>query len=282
MRSSLEKYGLRSALSGFARRSRRRATGSVGSSGRRSRAHLAKIPFCASLAMCRKDAEDGWGHTSEVRRARKEKANGARSGNCACSPRSRRVMLGSFSPRAGPSSSSCARLWTPWASLASTVASVWIKLRRARRTADRAAPGSSWRLLTQSEQPRSSPSFQGTARAEPATARRAKLTPRWELAMACMGRRRVPEARLLPRRQSDGGIVGFTSTSRQRALPSRSTRPRFANRPSRIETALLSQRVVFAHCTTPASGSSRIASSSARSRAADSPTPGLKPGGRLE
>ena len=32
--------------------------------------------------------------------------------------------------------------------------------------------------LTQTEQPRSSPSFQGTARAEPATARRAKLTPR--------------------------------------------------------------------------------------------------------
>ena len=50
-RGSLEKYGLRSALSGFARRSRRRATGSVGSSGRRGRARLAKTPFCASLAM---------------------------------------------------------------------------------------------------------------------------------------------------------------------------------------------------------------------------------------
>jgi hypothetical protein len=50
-RGLLEKYGLRSALSGFARRSRRRATGSVGSSDRRSRAHLAKTPFCASLAI---------------------------------------------------------------------------------------------------------------------------------------------------------------------------------------------------------------------------------------
>jgi hypothetical protein len=60
-RGSLVKYGLRSALSGFALRLRRRATGSVGSSGRRSRARLPKIPFCASLAMCRKDAEgDGW------------------------------------------------------------------------------------------------------------------------------------------------------------------------------------------------------------------------------
>ena len=50
-RGSLEKYGLRSGPSGFARRSRRRATGSVGSSGHRSRARLPKIPFCASLAV---------------------------------------------------------------------------------------------------------------------------------------------------------------------------------------------------------------------------------------
>jgi hypothetical protein len=50
MRNSLEKCGLRSALSGFARRSRRRAIGSAGSFGRRSRARLAKTPFCASLA----------------------------------------------------------------------------------------------------------------------------------------------------------------------------------------------------------------------------------------
>ena len=38
----------------FVRRSRRRAIGSAGSFGRRSRARLAKIPFCASLTMCRK------------------------------------------------------------------------------------------------------------------------------------------------------------------------------------------------------------------------------------
>ena len=87
--------------------------------------------------------------------------------------------------------------------------------------------------------------------------------------MAGMRGRRAPEARPLLRRQSDGGAVGFAPASRQRPLPSRSTTPRLANRPSRMETALLSQRVVFAHCTTPASGSSRIASSSARSRAAD-------------
>ena len=85
--------------------------------------------------------------------------------------------------------------------------------------------------------------------------------------MAGMRRRQAPKLGLLLRRQSDGGIVGFAPASRQRPLPSRSTTPRLANRPSRMETALLSQRVVFAHCTTPASGSSRIASSSARSRA---------------
>jgi hypothetical protein len=80
-RGSLVKYGLRSGPSGFARRSRRRATGSVGSSGRRSRARLAKIPFCASLAMRRKDAEgDRWGHTSEVRRARKKSQWGPEAG----------------------------------------------------------------------------------------------------------------------------------------------------------------------------------------------------------
>jgi hypothetical protein len=39
---------LRSGLSGFARRLRRRATGSVGSSGRPKHARLAEIPFCAS------------------------------------------------------------------------------------------------------------------------------------------------------------------------------------------------------------------------------------------
>ena len=100
--------------------------------------------------------------------------------------------------------------------------------------------------------------------------------------MAGMRRRRAQKLGLLLRRQSDGGVVGFASASRQRPLPSRSTTPRLANRPSRMETALLSQRVVFAHCTTPASGSSRIASSSTRSRAADSSTPGLKPWRRLE
>ena len=59
------------------------------------------------------------------------------------------------------------------------------------------------------------------------------------------------------RRQADGGIVGFAPRSRQRPSPSRSTTPRLANRPSRIETALLSQWVAFAHWTTPASGWSR-------------------------
>jgi hypothetical protein len=83
------------------------------------------------------------------------------------------------------------------------------------------------------------------------------------------------------RRQADGGFVGFAPRSRQRPSPSRSTTPRLANRPSRIETALLSQWVAFAHWTTPASGWSRIASSSARSRAADS-TLGMKPGCRLD
>ena len=100
--------------------------------------------------------------------------------------------------------------------------------------------------------------------------------------MACMQRRRAPQARLPPRRQSDGGIVGFTPASRQRPLPSRSTRPRLANRPRRMETALLSQRVACAHWTTPASGSSRIASSSACSLADASCTPGLEPRARLE
>ena len=42
----------------------------------------------------------------------------------------------------------------------------------------RLPPRSSSRLLTQTEQPRLSLSFQGTERAERATARRAKLTPR--------------------------------------------------------------------------------------------------------
>jgi len=62
----------------------------------------------------------------------------------------------------------------------------------------RCAPASPSRQLTQTEQPRSSPSFQGTSPAERATARRAKLTPRWELTMACMRRRRAPQARLPP------------------------------------------------------------------------------------
>lgn len=79
-RGSLVKYGLRSGLSGFARRLRRPSTGSVGSSGRRSRAHLAKTPFCASLAMCRKDTEYGWGDASEVRRARRGKLMGPEAG----------------------------------------------------------------------------------------------------------------------------------------------------------------------------------------------------------
>jgi hypothetical protein len=38
-----------------------------------------------------------------------------------------------FCPRAGPSLSSCARSWTPRASLTSTVASVCVKLRLQRR-----------------------------------------------------------------------------------------------------------------------------------------------------
>jgi hypothetical protein len=83
------------------------------------------------------------------------------------------------------------------------------------------------------------------------------------------------------RRQADGGIVGFAPRTRQRPSPSRSTTPRLANRPSRMETALLSQWVAFAHWTTPASGWSRIASNSACSRAADS-TLGMKPRCRLD
>jgi hypothetical protein len=39
---------------------------------------------------------------SRISGAPSRKARGARSGNCACSPRSRRVMLGSRFPRAGP------------------------------------------------------------------------------------------------------------------------------------------------------------------------------------
>jgi hypothetical protein len=70
MRSSLEKCGSRSGLSGLARRSRRRAIGSVGSSGRRSRARLAKIPFCASPVMREADcARSPNGAAVERRRA---------------------------------------------------------------------------------------------------------------------------------------------------------------------------------------------------------------------
>ena len=87
--------------------------------------------------------------------------------------------------------------------------------------------------------------------------------------------------RLLLRRQSDGGIVGFAAATRQRPSLSRSTTPRLANRPSRMETALFSHWVAFAHWTTPASGWSRIASKSARSHAASS-TPGPTPRCRLE
>ena len=112
-----------------------------------------------------------------------------------CLRRSRRVMLGFSYGRAGPSSSRCAPSWTPWAWLNSMVAFVWVKLGRGDDRGPRLPLGSPWRLLTQTEQPKSSPSFQGTARAEPATARRAKLTPRLELATACMRRRRAPEAR---------------------------------------------------------------------------------------
>ena len=104
------------------------------------------------------------------------------------------------------------------------------------------------------------------------------------MANACDGDGRQKFGLLLRRQGGSGGIaVGFASASRQRPLPSRSTRPRLANRPSRHgdRRSCLSQGVVFAHCTTPASGSSRIASSSACSRA-DSSTPGWKPGGRLE
>ena len=100
--------------------------------------------------------------------------------------------------------------------------------------------------------------------------------------MAGMRRRRAPEARPPPPPSERRRHRRVPPASRQRPLPSRSTTPRLANRPSRMETALLSQRVAFAHCTTPASGWSRIASSSARSRAADSSTPGLKPPRRLE
>jgi hypothetical protein len=135
-RGSLEKYGLRSALSGFARRSRRRATGSVGSSGRRSRTRPLKIPFCASLVMRRLTYAlvPKWLGRREVTSSRgpigkmsgshicglcraQRKANGARSGNCACSPRLRRVSASwSFTSR-------CTRLWTPRASLNGT--SLW-------------------------------------------------------------------------------------------------------------------------------------------------------------
>jgi hypothetical protein len=87
--------------------------------------------------------------------------------------------------------------------------------------------------------------------------------------------------RLLLRRQSDGGIVGFAAATRQRPSLSRSTTPRLASRPSRMETALFSHWVAFAHWTTPASGWSRIASKSARSHAASS-TPGPTPRCRLE
>ena len=51
MRGSPERCGSRNGPNGFVRRSRRRATGSAGSFGRRSRARLAKTPFCASLTM---------------------------------------------------------------------------------------------------------------------------------------------------------------------------------------------------------------------------------------
>ena len=102
--------------------------------------------------------------------------------------------------------------------------------------------------------------------------------------MAGMRRRRAPEARPPPppseRRRHRRVYPG--DPLRQRPLPSRSTRPRLANRPSRMETALLSQSVAFAHWTTPASGWSRIASSSACSRADTSSTLGFEPGRRFE
>jgi hypothetical protein len=71
-----------------------------------------------------------------------------------------------------------ARSPTPLASLNSTVAFVRVKLRRGDDRGPRLPPRPPWRLLTQTEQPRLSLSFQGTERAEGATARRAKLTPR--------------------------------------------------------------------------------------------------------
>ena len=99
-----------------------------------------------------------------------------------------------------------------------------------------------------------------------------------------MRRRRAPEARPPPppseRRRH--GRVCLGEPPATVAITSSTRAVHRANRPSRMETALLSQRVVFAHCTTPASGSSPIASSSACSRAAVSPTPGLEPGGLLE
>jgi hypothetical protein len=96
-----------------------------------------------------------------------------------CLRRSRRVMLGSSYGRAGRSSSRCARLWTPPASLNGTSPSSGSSSRTIATADPRRPPGSpSRRLLSQTEQPKSSPFFQGTARAEPATARRAKLTPR--------------------------------------------------------------------------------------------------------
>ena len=107
-------------------------------------------------------------------------------------------MLGSCCPRAGASSSRCARLWTPPASLNGTSLSSGSRLRLRADRGERLPLESPSRLFTQTEQPRSSPSFQGTSPAERATAHRAKLTRRWELATAGMRRRRATEVRPAP------------------------------------------------------------------------------------
>jgi hypothetical protein len=123
---------------------------------------------------------------------------GVRSGNYACSPRSRREMLGSLFVHERGLRRAAARahgrlgLRLPAQSPPSASSS-------GAPDEPRTEPSwIVWRLLTQTEQPRSSPSFQGTAPAERATARRAKSTPRWELATAGMRRRRAPEVRLPP------------------------------------------------------------------------------------
>ena len=94
---------------------------------------------------------------------------------------------------------SCAAHQLPTIQSASIV--IFAPLPAVRRGDDRGlrcAPASPSQQLTQTEQPRSSPSFQEPSPAERATARHAKLTRRWELATACMRPRRAPEVRPPP------------------------------------------------------------------------------------